>query len=122
MILVEYHPTCAYRLFDHVKQIIILSTNVKVVENECLNWKKKCSSLTHFPTLIVQDEEGTKFKVIMEGETNETPRASNERINSFLAKASFHKCRMENGVYAKSKIAKTNFYIFFLINPLVIRG
>jgi hypothetical protein len=61
-------------------------------------------------------------KVIMEGETSETPRAWNERINYFLAKASFHKCRMENGVYAKSKIAKTNFYIFFLINPLVVRG
>jgi hypothetical protein len=61
-------------------------------------------------------------KVIIEGETSETPRAWNERINYFLAKASFHKCRMENGVYAKSKIAKTNFYIFFFLLTLWLSG
>ncbi|RDY08728.1 hypothetical protein CR513_07007, partial [Mucuna pruriens] len=46
MILVGYHPTCAYRLYDPMNKKIMVSKDVVVAETESWDWKKG-SSLNH---------------------------------------------------------------------------
>jgi len=40
LILIGYHPTCAYRLFNPVNQQILISRDVVVDENASWNWSK----------------------------------------------------------------------------------
>jgi len=41
MILVGYHQTCAYMLYQPLNQSIMISRYAKIYENEAWDWNKK---------------------------------------------------------------------------------
>lgn len=45
MIFIGYHPTRAYKLFDPIKEKVVLSRDVVILEHESWNWKLRQTSL-----------------------------------------------------------------------------
>jgi hypothetical protein len=56
MILVGYHPTGAYRLYDPVNEKVEVNRDVVVCENESWDWKGKCKVTNN--QLLTSEEHG----------------------------------------------------------------
>lgn len=69
MILVGYHPTSGYRMYEPVKYIVVISRDAIVVEIDFWDWKNKSKSLPQISSSIL-DELGNQTDEEVITETN----------------------------------------------------
>ncbi|MCH82413.1 hypothetical protein A2U01_0003219 [Trifolium medium] len=76
MILVGYHPSGAYRLYDPIREKVELGRDVKVCELEKWDRKGKCES-TNNPLLSSEEEYNVKNNTVnTEANTSSSDGAS----------------------------------------------
>src|ERR1044072_5756455 len=56
MILIGYHSTGAYKLYDPNKNKVVISRDVVIIEDEHWDWKAKKTSLTQIDPAILHDD------------------------------------------------------------------
>jgi len=57
MILVGYHETGAYRLYDPLNHSIVISIDVNICENEAWDWNKKEKNSSHTVPIIIEEDD-----------------------------------------------------------------
>ncbi|CAJ2677087.1 unnamed protein product [Trifolium pratense] len=118
MILVGYHSTGGYKLYDPINNNVVISRDVIIDELKEWDWNTNDRKKS---TMKGQELKVYKLKKALYG-LKQAPRAWNKRIDKFLNEIGFKKCVTEHGVYVKKDAAKGVIIICLYVDDLLITG
>lgn len=76
MMLLGYHPTCAYKLYDPRMKKVVISRDVTMDETRCWNWETNSTEALKRLVMNLEDDQHKKSSVVAR---NQPRRSQRER-------------------------------------------